>query len=58
MGATQDFLTMQERKDAPEIRCGQCDRLLAKGEAVNLAIKCPRCGTINQITKSGKTAKP
>ena len=43
--------------DQEEIRCGQCGRLLAKGEAVNLAIKCPRCGTINQITRSGETAK-
>jgi phage FluMu protein Com len=43
-------------KEQEEIRCGQCGRLLAKGEAVKLAIKCPRCGAINQITKSGKTA--
>jgi phage FluMu protein Com len=40
-----------------EIRCGHCGRLLAKGDAVRLAIKCPRCGTLNQIHKSGETAK-
>ena len=40
-----------------EIRCGRCGRLLAKGEALRLAIKCPRCGAINQITRSGMTAK-
>ena len=45
-------------KEQEEIRCGQCGRLLARGEAVNLAIKCPRCGTINHITKSDKSAKP
>ncbi|GAB6127293.1 Com family DNA-binding transcriptional regulator [Humidesulfovibrio idahonensis] len=32
-----------------EIRCGQCNRLLAKGEALDLAIKCPRCGAINHV---------
>lgn len=32
-----------------EIRCGKCNRLLAKGEALNLAIKCPRCGAINHV---------
>jgi phage FluMu protein Com len=44
-----------------EIRCGTCNRLLAKGEALRLAIKCPRCGTINHITSGagqpGKTAE-
>jgi phage FluMu protein Com len=45
-------------KGQEEIRCGQCGRLLGKGEAVRLAIKCPRCGTVNLITMSGKTAKP
>lgn len=32
-----------------EIRCGKCNRLLAKGEALDLAIKCPRCGAINHV---------
>lgn len=32
-----------------EIRCGECNRLLAKGEAVDLAIKCPRCGCMNHV---------
>ena len=32
-----------------EIRCGNCNRLLAKGEVVNLAIKCPRCGAITIV---------
>jgi phage FluMu protein Com len=42
-----------------ELRCGRCGRLLAKGTALQLSIKCPRCGTINHITTmSGKTAKP
>ncbi|MBU1002805.1 MAG: Com family DNA-binding transcriptional regulator [Proteobacteria bacterium] len=32
-----------------EIRCAHCNRLLAKGRAISLAIKCPRCGTINHL---------
>lgn len=49
-----------------EIRCEMCRRLLAKGEALCLAIKCPRCGAINHVTANGsphvdvggKTARP
>ncbi|WP_460030295.1 Com family DNA-binding transcriptional regulator [Megalodesulfovibrio paquesii] len=32
-----------------DIRCGCCNKLLAKGEALNLAIKCPRCGAMNHV---------
>jgi phage FluMu protein Com len=32
-----------------EIRCGDCGKLLAKGEVVTLTIKCPRCGAINHL---------
>ncbi|WP_174409562.1 Com family DNA-binding transcriptional regulator [Desulfovibrio psychrotolerans] len=32
-----------------EIRCGQCNRLLAKGEVVELEIKCKRCHTMNYM---------
>ncbi|MEA5089509.1 Com family DNA-binding transcriptional regulator [Solidesulfovibrio sp.] len=35
-----------------EIRCGQCSRLLAKGEALDLSIKCPRCGAINHVMRA------
>lgn len=44
-------------QNVAEIRCGQCGRLLAKGEALRLTIKCPRRGTLNHITMSGQTAK-
>lgn len=30
--------------DNNEIRCKHCNRLLAKGEAVYIELKCPRCG--------------
>ncbi|OQR35904.1 hypothetical protein BWR15_06135 [Pseudomonas sp. T] len=34
-----------------EIRCGGCDRLLAKAASVvQLQIKCPRCRTMNAQT--------
>jgi phage FluMu protein Com len=36
------------------IRCGQCNRKLAEAEYIRLAIKCPRCGAINQM----KATKP
>jgi phage FluMu protein Com len=32
-----------------EIRCGQCQRKLAEAEFVRLTIKCPRCGTLNDV---------
>ena len=32
-----------------EIRCGNCNRLLAKGYALALTIKCPRCGCMNHV---------
>ncbi|HAT51488.1 MAG: Com family DNA-binding transcriptional regulator [Nitrospirae bacterium] len=31
-----------------QIRCSNCGKLLAKGTANNLEIKCPRCGTVNK----------
>ncbi|MWL87141.1 Com family DNA-binding transcriptional regulator [Cupriavidus sp. SW-Y-13] len=32
-----------------DIRCGSCNRKLGAGEYLRLAIKCPRCGTMNQL---------
>lgn len=32
-----------------EIRCAECNKLLGKGEALILSIKCPRCGTVNLL---------
>ncbi|MGT2495027.1 Com family DNA-binding transcriptional regulator [Cupriavidus basilensis] len=32
-----------------EIRCGSCNRKLGAGEYSRLAIKCPRCGTMNVL---------
>ncbi|NLC24492.1 MAG: Com family DNA-binding transcriptional regulator [Oxalobacter sp.] len=31
------------------IRCGSCNKKLAEAEYTRLAIKCPRCGTHNQM---------
>ena len=36
-------------KDKKEIRCGHCNKLLGKGTAHDLEIKCPRCGTLNHL---------
>lgn len=30
-----------------EVRCGKCHKKLAEGDYRTLAIKCPRCGTLN-----------
>lgn len=32
------------KKELEEIRCRHCHKLLAKGHALELEIKCPRCG--------------
>lgn len=32
-----------------EIRCGNCNRLLACGQALDLVIKCPKCKTLNHL---------
>lgn len=34
----------------PDIRCGHCARKLGEGQYSRLAIKCPRCGTLNHFT--------
>ncbi|WP_092401566.1 Com family DNA-binding transcriptional regulator [Collimonas sp. OK412] len=32
-----------------EIRCGNCSKKLGEGEYIALAIKCPRCSTLNHL---------
>ncbi|XPV77703.1 MAG: Com family DNA-binding transcriptional regulator [Desulfovibrio sp.] len=32
-----------------EFRCGKCNKLLAKGSATEIEIKCGRCRTINYL---------
>ena len=41
-----------------EIRCGNCGRLLAKGTALDLSIKCPRCGAINHVRATRPGSEP
>ena len=31
------------KRDLPEIRCPYCNKLIAKGEAVELEFRCGRC---------------
>lgn len=41
-----------------EIRCEACSRKLAEGEFIRLAIKCPRCKTLNHLNaESAMSAK-
>ena len=46
-----------ESKDR-EIRCGYCNRLLGKGIAIELSIKCPRCGCINHVRDAIPGSEP
>lgn len=32
-----------------EFRCGACNRKLGEGEFTQIMIKCPRCGTMNNL---------
>ena len=41
-----------------EIRCGRCNKMLAKGTALELSIKCPRCGTINHVRAARPGSEP
>jgi phage FluMu protein Com len=45
-----------ERDETPQIRCGNCNKLLGKGTALDLAIKCPRCGCINHVKMCAASA--
>jgi phage FluMu protein Com len=40
------------------IRCGSCNRLLAKADFRQIEIKCPRCGTFNLKAKSLEPERP
>ena len=44
--------------EPPQIRCGNCNRLLGKGRALDLSIKCPRCGCINHVKERKPEAAP
>jgi phage FluMu protein Com len=48
---------MRESSGAPQIRCGNCNKLLGKGTALDLAIKCPRCGHINHIKEGHRASQ-
>lgn len=44
-----------ERK---ETRCAHCNRLLFTGEALDLVIKCPRCGAYNHVRAMSPVPEP
>lgn len=35
-----------------DIRCGKCHKKLGEGQYLHLKIKCPRCGTLNNMKDS------
>ena len=38
----------------PEVRCFRCNRLLYRGIAEDVEIKCSRCGVVQNIGKSSQ----
>lgn len=41
------------------VRCGNCSKMLAKADFVQIEIKCPRCGTLNYVkAKSLEPERP
>ncbi|WP_413541398.1 Com family DNA-binding transcriptional regulator [Salmonella enterica] len=36
--------------DKMQVRCIQCSKLLFKGQIVEVQIKCPRCGFVNEVS--------
>ncbi|MBQ0714188.1 MAG: Com family DNA-binding transcriptional regulator [Paraperlucidibaca sp.] len=42
-----------------DVRCGSCSRLLAKASRFDeIQIKCPRCGTLNNLKAMSLLAAP
>lgn len=44
--------------EKPEIRCAHCGRKLGEGYALDLTIKCPRCGAFNNLRASSPDSEP
>ena len=42
----------------PEIRCAHCGRKLGEGYALNMTIKCPRCGAFNNLRAASPGSEP
>ncbi len=55
LGQPLEALKMKEKR---EIRCGHCNRLLGKGTARDLEIKCPRCGALNHVRDTSPCSEP
>ena len=49
------IINMTELK---EIRCHKCGKLLAKGEALTLELKCPRCKAYNFLRAMSARLEP
>ncbi len=40
-----------------EIRCKKCNRLLMKGEIIEVEIKCPKCGYVQILRGEGESKR-
>ena len=56
-GATTT-ITMRETDKHPDIRCAHCGRKLGEGYALDLTIKCPRCGAFNNLRATRPCSEP
>lgn len=45
-------------KEKIEIRCGVCNKLLGKGTALDMEIKCPRCKAVNHVRAQSPCSEP
>ncbi|MGA5655274.1 Com family DNA-binding transcriptional regulator [Rahnella contaminans] len=41
----------------PEIRCLKCNKLLFKGQFIEIEVKCPRCGHLSKMSAPERQPK-
>lgn len=51
-------ITMRDTDKQPDIRCAHCGRKLGEGYALDLTIKCPRCGAYNTLRAARPCSEP
>ncbi|HIW01566.1 MAG TPA: Com family DNA-binding transcriptional regulator [Candidatus Desulfovibrio intestinipullorum] len=41
-----------------DVRCPRCNKLLARGKAIFMSFKCPRCGTFYELRTTSPNHEP
>ncbi len=52
MKGNEEIIKMINQK-LSEIRCRKCNRLLMKGDVLQIEIKCPKCGYMQKLRADG-----